>query len=206
MPNTKVLVADAASTDGTPAIVQSFADRLRVQVIPGGLPSVGRNAGARMADTPFVLFLDADMELRDPTLIRRAVALMERKRLHCATTNIAASDGTFMDHLMYFANNWVQRLSPLVFLPFSTGMFIMFDRKVFTDLGGFHEQALFAEDYLLSKKVSPFRFRIVSGRIYTTSRRFRKMGHWGMVRLFVTTAFNSWNERHFLRDHKYWQA
>ncbi len=206
MPNTKVLVADAGSTDGTPAIVQGFADRLRVQVIPGGLPSVGRNAGARLADTPFVLFLDADMELRDATLVRRAVELMVRKRLHCATTNIAASDGLPMDHLMYFANNWVQRLSPWFFLPFSTGMFMLFDRKVFAELGGFHEQALFAEDYLLSKKVSPFRFGIVSGRIYTTSRRFRKMGHWGMVRLFVRTAFNSWNDRHFLRDHKYWQA
>ncbi|MGH9508772.1 MAG: glycosyltransferase [Terriglobales bacterium] len=204
MPNTNVLVADAASTDGTPGIVLSYTDRLRVRVIPGGLPSVGRNAGARLADRRYLLFLDADVELRDPTLLRRVVELMDRKRLHCATTDIAASDGGPMDHLMYFANNLVQHFSPWFFLPFSTGMFMLFDRKVFEELGGFHEQALFAEDYLLSKKVSPRRFGIVPGRIYTTSRRFRKMGHWTMVRLFLKTALNSGNERHFFQDHKYW--
>src|SRR5207302_11405755 len=37
MRNTKVLVADASSTDGTPDIVMSFRDRLDVRVIPGGL-------------------------------------------------------------------------------------------------------------------------------------------------------------------------
>ncbi len=206
MPSTSVLVADATSTDGTPDIVLSYADRLRVRVIPGGLPSVGRNAGARQADTRYVLFLDADVELRDPTLLRRAIELMDRKRLHCATTDTVASDGRPMDHLMYFASNLVQRLSPWFLLPFATGMFMLFDREIFEKLGGFHEQALFAEDYLLSKKVSPRRFAIIPGRTYTTSRRFRKMGHWTMVRLFLWTALNSRNERHFLKDHKYWQA
>ena len=63
MRNTRVLVADANSTDGTPEIVLGFRDRLKVEVIPGGMPSVGRNSGARQADTKYVLFLDADIEL-----------------------------------------------------------------------------------------------------------------------------------------------
>ena len=63
MSSTKVLVADAHSTDGTPEIVMSFRDRLNVQVIAGGMPSVGRNRGAARADTPYILFLDADIEL-----------------------------------------------------------------------------------------------------------------------------------------------
>src|SRR6266571_1855477 len=64
--NTKVLVADANSTDGTPDIVMSFRDRLNVEVIRGGLPSVGRNAGAARAETPYVLFMDADIEPAHP--------------------------------------------------------------------------------------------------------------------------------------------
>jgi len=67
MRSTKVYLADANSTDGTPAIAKSFKDRLDVQVIPGGLPAVGRNNGARCALTPYVLFIDADIELADPT-------------------------------------------------------------------------------------------------------------------------------------------
>jgi hypothetical protein len=46
MSSTKVLVADARSTDGTPDIVMSFRDCLNVEVIAGGMPSVGRNCGA----------------------------------------------------------------------------------------------------------------------------------------------------------------
>jgi len=73
MRNTKVLVADASSTDGTPDIVMSFRDRLDVRVIPGGLPSVGRNAGAALADTRYILFIDADIEPASPSLIQRAI-------------------------------------------------------------------------------------------------------------------------------------
>src|SRR6202049_2085593 len=67
MSSTKVLVADAHSTDGTPDIVLSFRGRLKVRVIRGGMPSVGRNHGAALADTPYVLFLDADIELAHPS-------------------------------------------------------------------------------------------------------------------------------------------
>ena len=53
MSHTKVLVADANSTDGTPEVVLDFRDRLNVSVIRGGMPSVGRNLGAAQADSDF---------------------------------------------------------------------------------------------------------------------------------------------------------
>src|SRR5271165_3029814 len=84
---TPVLVADAKSTDGTPDIVRSFGDRLAVDVIPGGMPAFGRNRGAELAKTPYVLFLDADIELAEPWLIRRCLEKMQEKHLHLATTN-----------------------------------------------------------------------------------------------------------------------
>src|ERR1700687_5546749 len=87
MSSTRVLVADANSTDGTPDIVRSFSDRLNVSVIRGGMPSVGRNQGAAQADTPYLLFLDADIELADRTLIRRCMERAQDKQLHCLTTN-----------------------------------------------------------------------------------------------------------------------
>ena len=204
MPSMKVFVADAGSTDGTQQLAMSFADRLNIEVIPGGLPSVGRNAGARRATTPYVLFIDADMELKDRTLLRRALAMIERRKLHCATTNIWCSQGTLRDHVLYFLNNVAQYGSMLV-KPFSTGMFMLFDRKTFEKLGGFHEGALYAEDYLLSKKVANWRFGIVRGRIHTTNRRFRNMGHATIVRMFLKTMFNTWNEDYFLQDHGYWR-
>jgi len=203
MPNTRVLLADANSTDQTVQVAMSFAPFLQVEIIPGGLPSVGRNAGARQAQTPYVLFMDADIELADETLLRRAVDLMKRKSLHCVTTNISCPEGAATDKFCYAGNNLMQHLSRL-YRPFSTGMFMLFDRQRFHELGGFHEQALFAEDYLLSQKVSRARFGIVPGKIVTTNRRFRKMGHFQLVKLFLNTALHTRNESYFLRDHNYW--
>ncbi len=132
---TTVYVADANSTDGTVELALNFRGRIDVRVIAGGLPSAGRNAGARLATTPYLLFLDADMEL-----------------------------------------------------------------------GGFHEQALYAEDYLLSKKVARRKFGIVRGKALTTNRRFRKMGHIKIMGMFFKTALNTWNDNYFLRDHHYWHS
>lgn len=204
MKSTKVYVADAGSTDGTQELAMSFARQLDIEIIPGGLPSVGRNAGARRATSPYVLFIDADMELKDPTLLRRAMELAERRILHCVTTNIWCSQGSVGDQILYLASNVAQYGSLLV-KPFSTGMFMLFDWAAFHRLGGFHEQALYAEDYLLSKKVKSRRFGIVSGCIHTTNRRFRSMGHLKIVGMFLKTMLNSWNDNYFLHDHGYWR-
>ena len=200
---TRVIVADAGSTDGTVELALSFRDRLQVEVIAGGLPSVGRNSGALLATTRYVLFLDADVELPEPTLLRRALWRMRRRNLHLATTNIACREGGFFDDALYAANNLMQYVGSFL-KPFATGMFMLFNREAFWVLGGFNERALFAEDYLLSKSVARLRFRIVRGRVLTTNRRFQKLGHWTMVWMFVKTMMHSWDDGYFLRDQGYW--
>ncbi len=205
MRTTRVLVADAGSTDGTVELALAFRDRLAIEVIPGGLPSVGRNAGARIADTKYVLFMDADVELAEPTLLRRAMWTMRRRDLHLATTNIACRQGGFFDDALYMGNNLMQYIGSKL-KPFATGMFMLFEREAFWALGGFNEQALFAEDYLLSKGVARQRFRIVKGKVLTTNRRFQKLGHGRMVFMFFQTMMHSWDEEYFLRDRGYWGA
>jgi glycosyltransferase involved in cell wall biosynthesis len=203
MSSTKVLVADANSTDATREVALIFRDRLNISVIAGGMPSVGRNHGAALADTPYILFLDADIELADRSLIRRCIEKAQRQHLHCVTTNIVCRDGSLVDKLFYVANDLFQYLSYL-HRPFATGMFMLWDRKKFWELGGFHEQIHFAEDYRLSQQVERKRFAVVRGGVYTTNRRFKRMGHLSVGWLFLWTAMNFWNERHFLRDHHYW--
>lgn len=200
---TRILVADAGSTDGTIEAARSFRDRLLVEVIPGGLPSVGRNAGARLAATRYVLFLDADVELADATLLRRAMGAMRRRDLHLATVSIGCRQGGFFDDLLYAGSNVMQYVGAS-WKPFATGMFMLFEREAFWKLGGFNERALFAEDYLLSKGVARNRFRIVRGRVLTTNRRFRKLGHGRMIWMFFMTMLHTWDEEYFLEDQGYW--
>jgi glycosyltransferase involved in cell wall biosynthesis len=207
MPTTSVLIADAGSTDRTVEIANSFCRWLPVRIIPGGLPSVGRNAGARLAQSEFVLFIDADIELADPTLIRRAVELMKSKSLHCLTTNVLCRDGRAADKILYACSNLAQRLSRF-HKPFATGMFMLVSKTRFDELGGFDERALYAEDYQLTRQISRSKFRTIRGGIFSTNRRFRKMGHARIVRLFLSTALHSRRPDYFRnQSHQtYWQT
>jgi glycosyltransferase involved in cell wall biosynthesis len=205
MRHTKVYVADAGSTDGTQEIAESYQDRLDIEVISGGLPSVGRNAGAKRAVTEYILFLDADMELRDPSLVRRALEHASRRKFDCVTTNIWCSNGNLRDHFLYICNNLAQYGS-LLAKPFSTGMFMLFQTDQFNRLGGFNEKALYAEDYLLTKQVNNRKFGIVRGRVFTSNRRFRSMGHLAIVRMFLNALLHTFNDDYFLRDHGYWKV
>jgi glycosyltransferase involved in cell wall biosynthesis len=201
---TRILIADAGSNDGTIGAALKFSDRLVIELVAGGLPAVGRNAGAKLARTKYVLFLDADVELADVTLLRRAMGTMRRRELHLATVSIGCRQGGFFDDLLYAGNNVMQYIGSH-WKPFATGMFMLFEREAFWKLGGFNERALFAEDYLLSKRVSRGRFRIVRGRIFTTNRRFRKLGHGRMCWMFLKTMLHTWDDKYFLEDQGYWE-
>lgn len=207
MRNTRVFLADAASVDGTPDVARGYADRLDIQVIPGGLPSVGRNAGAKRADSRYILFIDADIELADRTLIRRALERMNRQDLHCLTTNIHCRDGKIGDDVLYACNNVLQFLSRF-HKPFATGMFMLVEATRFWELGGFDERALYAEDYQLSRRFARRRFRSIRGGVYTTNRRFAKMGRGAIIRMFVSTALRSGSSSHYAdpRHWRYWQS
>jgi glycosyltransferase involved in cell wall biosynthesis len=207
MADTSLLIADAGSTDRTLEIVEHFRQWLNLRVIPGGLPSVGRNNGARAASSRYVLFLDADIELADHTLLRRALEVMNRQSLHCVTTDIFCKDGGIKDQLLYSGNNLVQRLSRY-YKPFATGMFMLVDKTKFDELGGFDEQALYAEDYQLTRQIARCRFRTIRGGIYSTNRRFSKMGHAAIVKKFLSTALHSRRPEYFRNEgHRaYWQA
>jgi glycosyltransferase involved in cell wall biosynthesis len=201
--STRIYIADATSTDGTVARALGYVDRLQISIIPGGLPAEGRNAGATLARSRYILFLDADVELGDRGLVRRAVEQMRRRQLHCATTFIRSEGGTIFDSLMYLGNCVVQ-IGSKYSRPFSPGAFMLFDRQRFNELGGFNERVLYAEDFFLTKNIQTRRFGIVPGFIFTTNRRFKQMGHLKFLGLFFKAIANSGNDAFFFEDHQYW--
>ncbi len=205
MSRTRVLIADAGSVDGTIKAAARFSKILPLSIIPGGLPSIGRNNGARRAHSRYLLFLDADVELAEPTLVRRAVEEMKAKSLHCLTTDIFCRDGIWLDRFLYRCNNFMQRLSRF-HKPFATGMFMMLDKKRFDEIGGFDEQSLYAEDYQLTRQIARDRFRVIRGGVYSTNRRLKKMGRLTIVRLFLTAALKSHRADYFRSKSylKYW--
>ncbi len=197
-----IVVADAHSTDKTKGVIFSYQNQLDIKIVSGGLPSYGRNQGAKNSDSDFILFVDADVELKDATLLSRAMTLITDKNLDCVTTYLKCPDGNWADKLIYFLNNVAQFFSQFL-RPWASGMFILFRRQVFNKFGGFDEKVTYAEDYFLTKKVALKKFGIVKGHLVVTNRRFQKTGRWTIVKMFLHTALMSWNKKYFYQDKKY---
>lgn len=202
MKNVKIYIADADSIDKTIKIINKNK-KLNIRIIKGGMPSVGRNNGTKLCKTKYILFIDADIELDDSKIIEKSIYLMETKNLKCATTNIRCKGGNKLDDLIFSFNNLVTKCSKCI-APYATGMYMMFEKEKFNELGGFDENVNYAEDYFLTKKLRAGEFGFVKGYIYTTNRRFRKIGYCKTIVYFIKIAFMGWDNDYFYKDKGYW--
>lgn len=198
MPATRILVADGGSTDRTRKVAESYRDRLNLKVIEGGSPAAGRNRGAELADTPYLLFVDADVVLR-PHSIRRAMYYMKNRGWHAAATNIICKTGNFLDEVYLFVVNTGGRV-----MSYGPAGFLLFDRQKFLELGGFDPKIAFAEDVVLTRRLKRSKFGYIPGSVFTSNRRFQKMGYLRVALLWLKTAVNLFNPRFYYRDHSYW--
>ena len=193
---TPVVVADAHSTDGTRSIALGYAPGLTMSVVDGGMPSVGRNAGARSVNAEYLLFIDADIELRDRTLIRRALEAAKTNNYSCVTARIRCSNGTRTDRLVYAIANWIIQISKY-FFPFATGMFMLFKKSRFDELNGFDEAVTLSEDFILTRNLHPREFTVLNAYFDTPNRRFVKTGHWKMARIILGSILHAKSINYF---------
>lgn len=200
-----VIIADGGSTDGTVAEAKSWMSKLDIRFVEGGTVCRGRNSGAFAANTPFVLFVDADMELRDPQTIHDLCFFLKvNSKVDVVTANIGCHNSRKCDAL-YSVNNAVQVVSKVIGSPFSTGSFMCVRKEWFDEMRGFDEEILFAEDFWLSKQCKGSRFHVIPNKVYTSDRRFKKVSYWWMIKNCFLSFVNRNNRKHFTSDFKYWE-
>jgi len=202
--STRIIIADC-STDSTREVIQANKGRLNVEVIDGGPVSVAKNRGARLATTPYILFIDADVRFFKHTVIRDAVRDIESKNLDLVGLNIKCYDNDKRAMLGFMIFNGINHVLKFV-SPFAVGAFMLTRRDRFEEYGGFPEQLSTSEDYFLSKKYSPRKFRILRHHLGQDSRRFKKMGYLGMAKYLVKNFVNRNNKKYWHQsDHnQYW--
>lgn len=187
--DTRVFIAVSQdTTDRTAAEALKFSSRLAIKLIPGGLPGAARNAGAALAESEFVLFIDADAELGEPQTLDRAIALARKYDFDCVTAAIYCKGGNVLDRLVYWIGNLAFKLSRLTGVPFASGMFFLMRKSTFDTLGGFPAGVAVAEDYYLSKQVAPRRFAVAPTFARTSNRRFKKFGRFGRTKFLIMSA------------------
>ena len=202
--DTKVIIADC-STDNTRQVIKDNIGLLNVEIIEGGPVSIAKNNGAKLVTTPYILFIDADVRFFKKTVIQDSVNKMESKNLHLIGLNIKCYDKDLRAKIGFTAFNLINHTLKFV-SPFAVGAFMLTRRDKFEEYGGFPEQFSTSEDYFLSRKYSPRKFRIVKHYFGQDSRRFKKMGYMGMAKYLVKNFVNRNNKTYWdkLDSSKYW--
>jgi len=202
--STRIIIADC-STDNTREVIQLMKGNLNVEVIEGGPVSVAKNNGAKLATTPYILFIDADVRFFSDTVIRDAVNEIESKNLDLIGLNIKCYDNDKRAMLGFMIFNGINHILKFV-SPFAVGAFMLTRKDKFEEYGGFPENFLTSEDYFLSKKYSPRKFKIIRHHFGQDSRRFKKMGYLGMGKYLVKNFVNRNNKKYWesLYHNRYW--
>lgn len=202
--STKVIIADC-STDNTREVIQATKGELNVEVITGGPVSIAKNRGAQLATTPYVLFIDADVRFFEPGVIWDAASVIHQQNLDLVGLQVRSYDTDRRAAVAFAVFNGVNSILKY-FSPFAVGAFMLTRRDRFWELGGFSETLTTSEDYFLSKQYSPRKFRLLSHYFGQDSRRFRKMGYFGMAWYLLQNFLNRNNSAYWQKLHhnRYW--
>ena len=202
--DTKIIIADG-STDRTRQVILENKGSLNVDIIDGGPVSTAKNNGARLVTTPYILFIDADVRFFKPTVIQDAVDEIESENLDLIGLNIKCYDNDIRTIIGFSIFNIVNNILKY-FSPFAVGAFMLTRRDRFEEFGGFPEKFPTSEDYFLSRQYSPKKFKIVNHHFGQDSRRFKKMGYFGMAAYLIKNFINRNNRAYWdrLDSSRYW--
>jgi hypothetical protein len=198
-----VIIADVSDDNGytIECIRTQMNKNINIEIIKGGYPSQGRNAGSKLVETKYVLFLDADIFISNKTLLKNILEEMIKNDYHLGTCKFRVLSGEY--NYVYKSFDYIQKFTKYT-KPFAIGGFMLFNINEFDNINGFNENDKFAEDYHISMKIKPKKFYIHNDIVYTTSRRFKSKGLYYMVKMMIKSYFNRNNPDFFTKEHNYW--
>jgi glycosyltransferase involved in cell wall biosynthesis len=200
--NLKVIISDADSTDGTISEIRRGIEdftNLDIVIKKGGGVSYGRNNGAKYSNTPFLIFMDADAVLLNNDILFET--FNQLNNYHLITLKHASTTDNILDNTIWKFFNFIRYYMKE---SFSTGCFFAISKNKFNELGGFDETATQSEDFLLSRQIPKNKFKILNRFVGQDSRRFKKMGYCGFIKLVILNYWNKNNSNWFKKDMKYW--
>ena len=201
---TRIIIADC-STDNTRQVIQNNSRNLNVEIIQGGPVSEAKNNGARLVTTPYILFIDSDVRFFKPTVIHDAVRAIEEHDLDLIGLNARCYDNDILASVGFAVFNIINNVLKYT-TPFAVGAFMLTRRDRFEEYGGFPEKFATSEDFFLSRQYSPKKFKLLKHYFGQDSRRFKKMGYFGMAAYLIKNFINRNNKEYWdkLDSSKYW--
>lgn len=177
----EIILADAGSTDKTLEISKEY----QIKTIKGGLPAVGRNAGAKEAQGEWLLFLDSDVFLSGKFL-KFLIDEAEETGADAATCAAIPLSDKLIDQMMHgVANAYIQLTQ--YFYPHAGGFCILIKKSLHDKIGGYDESLKLAEDHEYISRAKKFgKFKILKKpKIYMSVRRFESDGRLNVAAKYI---------------------
>jgi len=169
----EIIVADARSKDKTREIAQSFGCR----VVEGGLLSLGRNEGAKVARGELLLFSDSDVVL-PKDFLTKAVKAFRDHNLGAACFTIYPFGGSRLQKLLFnLFFNYPTRVVTKIITPLGSVVFLV-KKDVHKSINGFDELCVFQEDFEYLKRLrKKAKYKILKDiHFHVSVRRFDNDG------------------------------
>jgi len=206
MKHVKIIIADA-STDNTRKVIASSKKRtkLDIDVVDGGPVSIAKNNGAEKVTTPYVCFIDADVRFWSDHVVCDSLKKIIDHDLDLIGLRMKCYDDDIRAQYAFTIFNLVNRVLSK-WQPFAVGAFMMMRTDKFRELGGFPCKYPTSEDFFLSRQIDPKKFMLLNHYCGQDSRRFKKMGYFGMATYLIRNFFNRNNDEYWSKmdEEKYW--
>ena len=169
----EIIVADAHSKDKTRDIARRFGCR----IVNGGISSLGRNNGAKIAKGEYFLFLDADGMIADKRFLEKLVDVINRRNVEVGSCLALPIHGSILDKILHISANAYMRIAqwtkPLVWGP------CMFSSKqLFDKVKGFNQNLRFGEDLDFGYRAAKHgKYRAIPIYFGVSLRKFKKDGY-----------------------------
>jgi len=191
----KIYIADA-STDSTRTVIRESSENLNVTIIDGGPVSFAKNNGSKLVTTPYILFIDADVRFFSNTVIHDTVEMSVQKNLDLLGLKIKCYDKSIRTSFGFTLFNIINGMMSK-WTPFAVGAYMLTKTDKFHEFGGFPERYATSEDFFLSRLYDPKKFMIANHYFGQDSRRFKKMGYFGMSWYLIKNFLNKNNKEYW---------
>jgi glycosyltransferase involved in cell wall biosynthesis len=195
----EIIVSDGGSRDQTVEIARRFADQViehrdaRRQTI-----AEGRNAGARVAQGEFIVFLDADCTIENPdvffSLALQHFTADPRLVALTAYLRVLPSEETFADRLIFGLMNFVTRIRNNMWQKGDApgGEFQMVRRSAFASIGGYRGDLVTHEDRDLFARLAKIGRVLTDPKltVFHTGRRAHNVGWSRLILLFFVNTIS----------------
>lgn len=191
----EIIVADNNSKDDT----QKIAKKYKARIVKGGLPGPGRNNGAAHAKGKWLVFLDADVNIK-PNFLVKNEKYLKTKKADFAVPRIKVKSSHPLDIIIFKLQDWWLCLTGR-FWPYTVGFATWIKRDLFKKIGGYNTTLKIGEDLDLGTQAlkNKAKFAVPPAPVYASARRFQRDGRirlfakviWGAIKLKLGFAPNN---------------